>query len=226
VRQFRREKARECAFAAASVLYGALTSDTQRCNAVNERGSGTRDVASWLGIELPKDLARPQERRREWENLHGPDESEIIYEFADGWTVRNIVRFKEAVREGYLMKHCLTGRETHWGTTSENFLVERLCHDGCYLASLRDPRNFPRMTFFLVLSHGVSVAIEPHSVGFGPGLDPRYAGRIDEFEQAQIPPLTEPQEIFNTAMSSPNCSYRTNLESLDMCPIAPALWIR
>jgi hypothetical protein len=180
---------------------------------------------TWLGVEVPESADRPRERRRVWEQLHGEDQAEVVYEFDDGWTVRNITRFIDAVREGYLVGHCLDGRDRPWGLTSEDFIAERLCHEEAFLMSLRDPRNHPRCTFFLIVAHGQGVAIEPHSIGFGPGLDPRYAQRIAEFEQADLPELEEPQEIFNTVMGSPDCSYRAEPELLGMTPIAPALWI-
>jgi ribosomal protein S18 acetylase RimI-like enzyme len=63
----------------------------------------------------------------------GPDESEVIYEFDDGWTVRRVRRWQDQLREGWLLHHCLRK-----ATAAQ--------HDpNCW--SLRDPDNLPHITF-------------------------------------------------------------------------------
>jgi hypothetical protein len=61
----------------------------------------------------------------------GPDQSEIIYAYSDGWTIRRLHRKDDQLREGKLMQNCLRGATR----TDVN----------CW--SLRDPDNLPHCSF-------------------------------------------------------------------------------
>jgi hypothetical protein len=65
------------------------------------------------------------------ESLLGPDESRIVQQWDDGWTVRAVTRLSDQRREGILARHCLRA------------LVTPLAD----VFSLRDLDNLPHVTF-------------------------------------------------------------------------------
>jgi hypothetical protein len=79
----------------------------------------------------------------EFADARGPDQSDVIHEFPDGWSVRRIKTDGDAWREGYLMHNCWARRG------------ERGCPDertlGFYghMYSLRDPDNWPLVSFYV-----------------------------------------------------------------------------
>jgi GNAT superfamily N-acetyltransferase len=73
----------------------------------------------------------------------GPDESEIVYTFDDGWTVRHVQRLNDQVREGWMLHNCL--REA----------TDERDDDNCF--SLRDPDNLPRVCF-AAWSHSLNMS--------------------------------------------------------------------
>jgi hypothetical protein len=70
-------------------------------------------------------------KARQLEETLGPDQSLIVFDYGDGWTVRHITTLADQHREGTLMRHCLrtvtTPDQNAW--------------------SLRDPDNLPHLTF-------------------------------------------------------------------------------
>lgn len=61
----------------------------------------------------------------------GPDQSETVFDYADGWTIRLVDRVPDQQREGLLMGNCLADtRQSHPNTWS-----------------LRDEHNLPHLTF-------------------------------------------------------------------------------
>jgi hypothetical protein len=76
-------------------------------------------------------LARKIEEAGGLDGMAGPDSSQVVYEYRDGWTVRRIVTANDQHREGMLLRNCLAGR---WAM-DEN------------LWSLRDRDNLPHVAF-------------------------------------------------------------------------------
>lgn len=76
---------------------------------------------------------------RDADERYGPDETVVIFEFEDGWTIRRLTSISDVRREGRLMEHCLT--EERW--VPSDVPAERL--EVFY--SLRDPANLPHLTF-------------------------------------------------------------------------------
>lgn len=120
---------------------------------------------------------RRKKRLRDWELQNGPDSSELVWELPDGWTIRRLVYIRDALREGHLMNHCLSGKD--WPEEAKepsNFVGHKAGWD---LLSLRDPENHPRVTFHL--DHEGQIQ-DPHSLGYGRGLtDPAYLDRLEQF---------------------------------------------
>lgn len=64
----------------------------------------------------------------------GPDRSEIVHQFDDGWSVRCVRRIVDQRREGILLQNCL-----------KNVRTAAQRDRNCW--SLRDPSNIPRASF-------------------------------------------------------------------------------
>jgi hypothetical protein len=110
---------------------------------------------------------RNKQRRaqRDADARSGPDQSRVISEFADGWTIRRLTSISDVRREGMLMEHCLT--EERW--VPSDVPAERL--EVFY--SLRDPSNYPHLTFvhFPAAAPG-EATVDYHGespLPFGPG---------------------------------------------------------
>lgn len=74
-------------------------------------------------------------RSRVLDERLGPDESRIVFEWEDKWTVRRVDRLEDQRREGQLLRHCLRTIKRPDPNTW----------------SLRDPENLPRLTFAVYL---------------------------------------------------------------------------
>ena len=119
--------------------------------------------------------AKKMELSKELEaRFGGPDTSEIIHEFPDGWTIRRCLSYGDLCREGEIMSHCWAnsfwqrakeentypggpmnygngGYKDHvtasGGLRKPNTDYGRRLGDRRY-CSLRDPDNIPRASFF------------------------------------------------------------------------------
>lgn len=67
---------------------------------------------------------------RELDDELGPDQSRVVFEYGDGWTMRRVERLEDQVREGRLVRNCLAS-------------VRDPAPD---VYSLRDPDNLPHLT--------------------------------------------------------------------------------
>jgi hypothetical protein len=125
------------------------------------------------------------------EQLHGPDGTDTVHRYPDGWTIRRLTRHEDLQREGHVMHHCL--HETAWLFTPEFVALSARAADlpGApvpnipvgWLHSLRDTDNYPHATFwretgepydraFGFTGHGDTRPIRPHYARrLGPWLD-------------------------------------------------------
>jgi hypothetical protein len=75
---------------------------------------------------------------READRRYGPDTSETIAEFEDGWTIRRFATYTDAWREGFLMEHCLKEEKYVPAGTPPDRIQPGY--------SLRDEQNHPHLT--------------------------------------------------------------------------------
>src|SRR3954468_4097343 len=61
----------------------------------------------------------------------GPDESSIVYDYGDGWTIRKLETLSDCLREGRLLRNCLQHSKRH--------------DENAY--SLRDADGLPHLSF-------------------------------------------------------------------------------
>ena len=105
--------------------------------------------------------AQALQRAQSLETILGPDESQIVHQFDDGWTIRQLSIYADAEREGHLMSNCMrwSGEDesaSFWGfhpnyQTWEDPEFEDLdmplpSFEEVY--SLRDPNNIPHVTIY------------------------------------------------------------------------------
>ena len=122
-----------------------------------------------------------QRKIEAYEGEHGPDTAEIVHQFDDGWTVRRLLYIRDALYEGTLQKHCMAGHDWPEGADNPDNVLDH--GEGWDILSLRDPMNYPRVTFGLTLDRE---PVELHTLGFPKGeTDPRFQARIDAFVQEQ-----------------------------------------
>jgi hypothetical protein len=113
----------------------------------------------------------------------GPDQSSVVYTYADGWTVRRLTRREDQLREGALIANCLRD------------IVEP--DPNCF--SLRDVMNLPHASFSAWAGHpgnaliaklpndprlGVIATAPTVLIGWGRAqsrLKPAYTRRLREF---------------------------------------------
>ena len=72
-------------------------------------------------------------KARELEEKYGPDQSRVVFEYRDpwcGWTMRRPESLNDQLREGHLMRNCLS----------------RITEADPNVYSLRDPDNLPHLT--------------------------------------------------------------------------------
>lgn len=151
-----------------------------------------------MPVTLPRSTGRRRRRRRltlarELDATPlGPDESEVVHSWEDGWTLRRVERLSDQRREGILARHC------------SRQLTEPLPREH----SLRDEDNLPHVTFTAwrlvgagavieqALTAAVSVFLNIELMGenatralavvnlYHPGAG-RHLGRVREFVTAQ-----------------------------------------
>jgi hypothetical protein len=93
-----------------------------------------------------RDRARRRRHRvREFDKQFGPDPSEIVFEFSDGWTIRKPGSIAALVREGELADHCL--RDVPDALNKQQMSSDLLESTLAYTHSLRDEGNVPHITF-------------------------------------------------------------------------------
>src|SRR3954464_10656302 len=95
---------------------------------------------------------RNTHRRRllEAERRFGPDQSEIVFTFLDGWTIRRIDRVADLKREGELMGHCLRS------------MVPPINDEDPQVFSLRDVDGYPHVTVFYDQRTGCAADFSGH----------------------------------------------------------------
>jgi hypothetical protein len=134
----------------------------------------------------------------------GADRAEIVYAFADGWTVRRLTSTNDERREGTLMRNCMrSGRTVH--------------PRGRAWYSLRDTDNFPRSS----ISHDPDRPREKSTyawpAGGGPVFGmrspkPQYMERIREWLDSLPYPahLDEPRGFAWWVRSETRDEHTTN----------------
>jgi hypothetical protein len=117
------------------------------------------------GLMSRRDKPRRQRQRvRQTDDQLGPDRSEIIYTFPDGWTIRRPTSMADLVREGELLENCL--RDLIESLDLIATIDDEALTDGAVTLlenthSLRDADNYPHAVFVhtpgsteRVLGHG------------------------------------------------------------------------
>ena len=70
------------------------------------------------GYDKPKTAgetaAQRLRRAQELEGIYGPDQSKVVHQFPDGWSMRQLNTYGDAVREGELMGNCFSPFTTDW----------------------------------------------------------------------------------------------------------------
>jgi hypothetical protein len=124
-----------------------------------------------------------------------PLPGEVVYRFADGWTVQRLGSFRHLQSEGQVLHHCV-GRGTYYwdGVVSGKWTIE----------SLRDPKGKPYVTL-TVLPNGRIIYAKGHFDRLaGERMERRYAPstydkltdealdleclRLDEYQRFRDPP--------------------------------------
>jgi hypothetical protein len=101
-----------------------------------------------VGVETPN------QRQRAFDELSeslGPDQSEIVHEWSDGWTVRNIETVADKHREGVMQRNCWRVNGPVLNSDGSHKMIKTFPSNGnrTYYYSLRDPNNLPVASFHI-----------------------------------------------------------------------------
>jgi len=75
-----------------------------------------------------KRRTRRRSRGREADRRYGPDTSEVIFAYEDGWTIRRPHTMADLQRLGFLLHNCLIDADDRLPTEATRFLADGLGH--------------------------------------------------------------------------------------------------
>lgn len=145
--------------------------------------------APWI-FEAKMTVPQQQRFKTQLEEEHGPEQTEVLHEFPDGWTIRHLPSWNEVGREGDMMHHCWGGMGT---SEDRNDMVYDPSSQHVMGAdmnlSLRDPNNWPHASFSYDPRGKRATEIGAHGGQYITDddlpEDVSHLNRVKEFVQAQ-----------------------------------------
>jgi len=91
----------------------------------------------------------PNQRMRAWQEMdltQPPDQSEVVHEFPDGYTIRKLNNLADVHREGVMQRNCWQQNRRIIGDDGQGLPLTSSYHQ---FMSLRDPKGLPVLSFNL-----------------------------------------------------------------------------